>query len=303
MKNKGLLIGIIVIVVIALGCGAYFLFFNKKEETKPIKEEPKEVINNYVAYVKINPSIKLEYTEKCLDKQCEEPIVTKYELLNDDAKEMFKNVNLLDGDDTLAAVIENICKTAKNNNIEVNDVEIVSDWEEINAYIEKEAIIYDIQYNVEKVETNEIENIIETKVEEEKNIKEQEITTTEPENEIPKRPTKTETTKDNNSISLSDNVKYNLGGEGYCCNNCFTDDLINEFKNAKGYYVTKADNSTISFERINGLSGSYNSAKYYGDDIKEKLIAAGGENCSGFGGAEETLTNDICNKYHLNCTN
>ena len=308
MKKKGLLIGIIAIIVIAIGCGVYFLLSNKKE--KPKTDEPKEVINTYVAYVKINPSIKLEYTEKCVENQCEEPIVTNYELLNEDAKEMFKNVNLLDGDNTLANVINSICETAQNNNIEVRDVEVISDWKEIDNYLnekKEENAIW--EYTVENVETPQIEAVIETKVEEEVKATEEQqnnndTTTTEPNNNQvaeQEEQKETTTTRDSNTIYLSDNVKANLGGEGYCCNNCFSDALIKEIKNAKGYYVTKADSSTINFEKISGLSGSYNSTKYYGKGLTDKLKAAGGENCSGFGGGQEKLTKAMCTKYHLKC--
>ena len=202
MNKKGLLIGIITIIVIAIGCGVYFLLSNKKEEPKTKTDEPKEVINTYVAYVKINPSIKLEYTEKCVENQCEEPIVTNYELLNEDAKEMFKNVNLLDGDKTLAAVVEKICETAKENDYDVSNVEIVSDWKEINSYIEENKETTDTwNYNVQEVQPEQIETVTEKKVQEDIKKSEENNTTVDSNEDVNNQGTTEPTTPSNQTTT------------------------------------------------------------------------------------------------------
>ena len=74
-KNKKISISIILgVALISLIIGGIFLFSKNKEE----KAQNNEIINNYVAYISINPLIKLEYTQTCSTKKCDDPIVIKY---------------------------------------------------------------------------------------------------------------------------------------------------------------------------------------------------------------------------------
>ena len=58
VKNKKILIyAITTLILISLIVGGIFFFSKDNEE----KTQNKETINNYVAYVKINPLIKIEY--------------------------------------------------------------------------------------------------------------------------------------------------------------------------------------------------------------------------------------------------
>ena len=83
VKNKKILICVITtLILISLIVGGIFLFSKDDEE----KTQNKETTNNYVAYIKINPSIKIEYSQTCNEITCNDPIVTKYELINEDAK-------------------------------------------------------------------------------------------------------------------------------------------------------------------------------------------------------------------------
>lgn len=155
LKSKKLLIGIaFIIILIILIVGGIFLF----KENKNNKEE---TTSNYVAYIKINPSIKLEYKQICNNK-CEEPIVLKYELINDDAKNIFEDIDLLQNDKTLYKVIDLITETTKNNNIKFDKVEIYSDWKNAQAYMNEYSNnkeIYKVSINTND-ELKEISNLL-----------------------------------------------------------------------------------------------------------------------------------------------
>lgn len=133
IKNKKVLIYVITaLVLISLIVGGIFLFSNDNEE----KTQNKETTNNYVAYVKINPLIKIEYSQTCKNDTCNDPIVTKYELVNDDAKDIYKDIDLIGTNNNLYDVITLISKTAEENNIEFENVEIYSNWDNLNNYID-----------------------------------------------------------------------------------------------------------------------------------------------------------------------
>jgi len=132
LKNKKNLICIVAaLILIVLIVGGIFLFGKDKEE----KTQNKETTNNYVAYVRINPLIKIEYSQTCKDKNCSDPIVTKYELINEDAKNIYKDIDLIGTNNKLYEVITLISKTAEENNIEFENVEIYSNWDNLNNYI------------------------------------------------------------------------------------------------------------------------------------------------------------------------
>ena len=156
LKSKKLLIGIaFIIILIILIVGGIFLF----KENKNNKEE---TTSNYVAYIKINPSIKLEYKQICNNNKCEEPIVLKYELINDDAKNIFEDIDLLQNDKTLYKVINLITETTKNNNIKFDKVEIYSDWKNAQSYMNENSNnkeIYKVSINTND-ELNKISNLL-----------------------------------------------------------------------------------------------------------------------------------------------
>ena len=158
-KNKKILISIILgVALISLIIGGIFLFIKNNDE----KEQNNEITNNYVAYISINPLIKLEYTQTCNEKKCDNPIVTKYELVNDDAKEIYKNIKLNEYT-SLSKVLQLICETAKNNNIVFDSVEIYSDWVNLGEYIDENSTSDTWVYNInikEKEELKDIENTL-----------------------------------------------------------------------------------------------------------------------------------------------
>lgn len=158
LKNKKTLIGIvIVLILIGLILGGIFLFGKDKEE----KTQNKETTNNYVAYIKINPSIKIEYSQTCNQNTCNDPIVTKYELINEDAKNIYKDIDLLGSDKDLIKVVNLICETAKENDIVFDTINIYSNWDKFETYLEEGTEITEtVTFNIEITNKNDIEDII-----------------------------------------------------------------------------------------------------------------------------------------------
>lgn len=127
--NKKLIciIGLALIFLIIL----FFLFRNEKvDNNKNI-----QITNSYVAYVKINPLIKIEYTQTCDKSGCSDPIVVKFDLVNDDAKDIYKDIDLIGTNNNLFNVLSLIVDTAKDNNLEFDNVEIYSNWNNLENYV------------------------------------------------------------------------------------------------------------------------------------------------------------------------
>ena len=148
LKNKKLLIGLAVAIILMIIIVVVILVIRPKDEN----QELEEVTNNYVTYISINPSIKLEFSQTCqmndsiLD--CTDPEVIDYELLNADAKEIYQDIDLLENDKKLLTVIDLIIKTAESNNIEFETVDIYSDWEQMNNFVNENLESGNFTYNV-----------------------------------------------------------------------------------------------------------------------------------------------------------
>lgn len=133
-KNKKFIIAIAIIITIVV-VGIVFLIL-KKEDAKEIKNH---IENEYTMVVKINPSVKLTFKEsydECVDENNKKSIcsskeenVVSYELINEDAKKIYKEVDFV-GKNIFDA-ISIICDTAKDSGIKFNTFEITSDWKDI----------------------------------------------------------------------------------------------------------------------------------------------------------------------------
>lgn len=165
-KNKKILICVITtLILISLIIGGIFFFSKDNKKQK----QNNETTNNYVAYIKINPLIKIVYSQTCKNETCNDPIVTNYELINDDAKDIYKDIDLIGTNNNLYDVITLISKTAEENNIEFENVEIYSNWDNLNNYIDnsnkddyKWSYIVNIRdkENLENISSSLEENII-----------------------------------------------------------------------------------------------------------------------------------------------
>lgn len=129
MKNKSVVIigglSILLIVVAIL-----FMFINPEKKNKD-----EITYTDYVAYININPQVKLNFKVKCVNKECEEPIVVSHEYLNDDALEVYKDLKI-ENTTTLENVIEDLINIAVSKEIVFDSVNITTNWYEIEDYME-----------------------------------------------------------------------------------------------------------------------------------------------------------------------
>ena len=137
MKDKKKLIIIcgIIILFIIVGIVIFLLLNNKKQDNK--KPEETKQNETYEMYVKINPLVKLVFErvyQECNDEDgnsyaCiadESFNIVDYELVNNDAKNIYKDLDLFGVD--LSDAIALLCDTAKDNNIDFNQVELTTDY-------------------------------------------------------------------------------------------------------------------------------------------------------------------------------
>lgn len=149
-------IGTIVIVLI-IGVILLFTLNNGKKENKEI--EP--TVSTYNAYVSINPLVKLTFTVSCKEDECDNPKVVSYELLNDDAKEIYKDVELKDK--TLSKVISLLIKTTEEKGISFDKVEYYSDWDN-KDYFKNEDYFSKLSFTI--TNKKELEDIVKENVKE-----------------------------------------------------------------------------------------------------------------------------------------
>ena len=138
LENKKLLIIIGVIVVLAIAGIVSFILINNKPTPKEDQKDSKEEI--HTMYVKINPLVKLTYKEtfyKCKDKDGNDTFcadgtgtVMDYELINDDAKEFYKDLDF--NGKYVGEVLLMLCETARDNNVGFESLEITTDSERFN---------------------------------------------------------------------------------------------------------------------------------------------------------------------------
>ena len=64
-KNKILMISIVTVLIIILFVEIIVGIIQLRE-----KRKNNEIINNYVVYININPLIKVEYKETCINEEC-----------------------------------------------------------------------------------------------------------------------------------------------------------------------------------------------------------------------------------------
>ncbi len=131
MLKKKKILAIIggVILVLTIGITCIVLNINKKEDAPIHKEE------TYSMFVKINPLVKLTFKEEyylCKNDDGKKEVcgeqsykVSEYELINDDAKTFYKDLEFTNKD--LYEVLLMLCETAKDNNIDFKKLEITTD--------------------------------------------------------------------------------------------------------------------------------------------------------------------------------
>ena len=165
-KLKKLLIPMIVAIVVLIIIGCVLFNFvltdkDKNEEKNNIdNNEVNTVDTNYTAYISINPLIKLTFKVSCKDNVCSEPLVTDYELVNDDAKEIYNDIDFSKTNGELNNVLLLIAQTARDSEVKFNTVDIYSDYSIINDYIDAhEEITSNWSFSVNVVNKEEIDDI------------------------------------------------------------------------------------------------------------------------------------------------
>ena len=143
-KNKKVIIIVAIILLVAVIGGSCFVLLRPKDNGSPSNDKVfKE--EEYVAYVKINPLVKLTFKSsfyECEDEDgkvnlCEKFTneIIKAEFLNDDAKNIYDNLDFKGKSLTDAIVL--IAKTAENKGYDITNVQINTNWNYID-HIEKD---------------------------------------------------------------------------------------------------------------------------------------------------------------------
>lgn len=158
-KKKIFIICGIILLLIVVGVVIFFLCNNKKQESVQ-PDDTKQEVKTYEMYVKINPLVKLVFNTSF--KECEDPdgnkevcgggidTVVDYELVNNDAKEIYNDLDFY-GMNILDVLVE-LCDTARANGIGFEKLDITSDYNNINkdeiAMYLKEHSKYDTQVSI-----------------------------------------------------------------------------------------------------------------------------------------------------------
>ena len=134
LKNKkSIIITLIILLIAIVGGSCFFLFGNKDNKSnngKVLKE------GEYVAYVKINPLVKLTFDAsyyECTDKNGKVNIcgeytnkVTKAEYLNGDANSIYKDLDFKGK--TINEVVFLLATIADENDYDIKNITITTDW-------------------------------------------------------------------------------------------------------------------------------------------------------------------------------
>ena len=167
-KHKFLIIVISFFLSVAIITGSYLIAEARNNNNLRVHKEETNSM-----YVKINPLVKLTFKDEyslCKNKKGKKEIcgnhhytVTGFELVNDDAKNIYKGLDLKDKN--LYQVLLTLCETASSNKILFNKVEITTDSDTIKndnilKYLKNNAknkisysiyVDYDKHLNEEKV--------------------------------------------------------------------------------------------------------------------------------------------------------
>ncbi len=165
-KRKSIFI--IILIIILLSAGTIILILQSRKDNVVISDK------TYDMYIEINPIIKLSFKEeykKCNDKsknnKCKMTTkITNYKFINDDAKNMYKDIDF--SDKSILDVLPQMVDKVYENNINFTTIKITTNWEEIydeediNNSI-KNSSKYNKTYKIlltktEDLNENEIEN-------------------------------------------------------------------------------------------------------------------------------------------------
>lgn len=167
LENKKVIIPVVVLCLLIIGIVLYLILTKDNEQENKLKEE------TYTMYIKINPLVKMEFKESyyiCIEdmveKACSDKTneITNYELINDDAKEIYKDIDLK-GLSLIDALVK-IYDTARDKNLEFDTIEIVANYkfdsENLTDEIKTKSK-YNVTFNINTIFNEELnEDVINT---------------------------------------------------------------------------------------------------------------------------------------------
>lgn len=159
LKNKKIMISLGILILLIVIIAIVLLFTKPKNENnetpnsvvEPDTNTPVATEETHIMYVSINPLVKLVFKEEytiCKDTTnqeypCGEVLseIIEYELINDDAKVIYDELNFIGI--TVEEALVALCNTAKDNNIIFESLEITTD----SKNIDQEALMSYLQEN------------------------------------------------------------------------------------------------------------------------------------------------------------
>lgn len=154
MKVRSKIVILVLIILVIVGSVIVLLLSPSNEKGKNDINVDNQKEENYIAFISINPLVKLDFKIECKNDNCDEPIITNYELVNEDAKEIYKDIDFKDR--KLKDVLELLNSIAKDNNINNEYIDIYTDWKDSINYITNNS--KDYQYKINHLETEELRN-------------------------------------------------------------------------------------------------------------------------------------------------
>jgi len=176
MKNQKILLTTSIVIIVAI-IVIFILFVVGNDAKNKESNFGDNIITSdqvYEMYISINPIVKISFKERYLKCENEElnnkcnlsTEITEYELVNDDAKDIYKDIDFYEKD--IIEVIPKMVDAVNNSNINFTTINIITNWNGVyneslvsNA-IEENSILgkeYNVNINVtESIDNNSILN-------------------------------------------------------------------------------------------------------------------------------------------------
>ena len=176
MKNQKILLTTSIVIIVAI-IVIFILFVVGNDAKNKESNFSDNIITSdqvYEMYISINPIVKISFKERYLKCENEElnnkcnlsTEITEYELVNDDAKDIYKDIDFYEKD--IIEVIPKMVDAVNNSNINFTTINIITNWNGVyneslvsNA-IEENSILgkeYNVNINVtESIDNNSILN-------------------------------------------------------------------------------------------------------------------------------------------------
>ena len=285
LKNKKYIIMLIILILVIIVVGT--LLFKINNDDKNLKKE------TYVAYVKINPLVKLTFDAsyyECGNELCNyKTEVTKIDLLNEDAN-IYESLNI--ENKSLSDVIASLIIIADNNSLNVNNVNITT-----NLNYNLDSINNSIKEKIKDVQTEvEIKFNYESEINEEKIIDNEIVSYTVSFDSDGGSVVSNQNILENNNVSKPVNpkkdgytfIEWQLDGKTYDFNSKIDKDITLKAKWQKiNNNTSKEDNKA---EEKKCTSKKFDKKYSYSYDTKEVCIKEGN---NAFNNISDNVDSDV----------